>query len=819
MAELGNIFMPNILSSFDVSTIVENLVKLREKILTDPVNQRKSLLQEKRDALQTLKTNVLDLLSSAQIASSYVSYKVFSASLSNLTGTENPSNILSVSTGPEAVPSNFDVQVIQTAQSWKVGSSVFASADITLGSIGISSGNIIEIKGSNTANAKVLRLDPDWTIKQLRDKINELNAGVTAYLVNEGGGVRLVISATKTGADREFITLADVNSIALQNLGFTNGALSGKHQTSTTYLSDVFTKKDVAVGSLIGLNPGEAPSGTISINGRSISIDLNTMTLENIRDAINLSGSGATASVVQEGGVYRLKIDNVTSISDPDHVLETLGVLAQGFQNTISTGQNAQISIDGTIFQSPDNTFTPDETGISGITFTALKSSTDIIRVTVSRDISKIVNYFKNLVDAWNKVMDFINEQIKFDEKTGKAGPLSGEFVLLSVESTMKRAFSGIVEVGQPDGSVKTFTIDKLGFSIDREGKLSLDTSKLSELLQTDFDNTVRALTSIVSQKVVSSGFGSDTTALGLSGEILVNGKSVVINPSDTLRDIALKINSSSDTARAYIKTESGQYKLVIENLAGGLPSLAEVSGTILSDLGLASSSFLIKNKVNLTILNTDSFFFRNQPLRNSLDSNSSTSDTTNNISGSLIIPLSGGGTITVPVVDISVDTLDSLASAINTAAGSTIAQVKEAVVNGQTKYYIQLSGVDTDPAKWGGNQNLLQFLGILKKDENEKNFYTGFAERLRAGLADILSSKGSIGATEDRFDTELSGIDKELSNISDEIERYRAFLYERWSRANALMFQIRGISQFLGITLGTLVQRAQTFGGTQVPF
>lgn len=818
MAEIGNIFMPNILSQFDVSTIVENLVKLREKILTDPVNQRKSLLQEKRDALQTLKTNVLDLLSSVQIASSPVSYKVFSASLSNMTGTENPSNILSVSTGPEAVPSNFDVQVIQTAQSWKVGSSVFTSADITLGSLGISSGDIIEMKGSNTANAKVLRLDPNWTIKQLRDKINELNAGVTAYLVNEPGGVRLVISATKTGADKEFITLADVNSNALQILGFTNGTLSGKHQTGTTYLSDVFTKKDVAVGSLIGLNPGEAPSGTISINGTPISINLNTMTLEDIANAINSSGSGATASVVQEGGVYRLKIEGVSSISDSAHVLESLGVLAQGFQNTISTGQNAQISIDGTIFQSPDNTFTPEETGISGITFTALKSSTDTIRVTVSRDINKIVNYFKNLVDAWNKVMDFINEQIKFDEKTGKAGPLSGEFVLLSVESTMKRAFSGIVEVGQPDGSVKTFTIDKLGFSIDREGKLSLDTSKLSELLQTDFDNTVRALTSIVSQKVVSSGFSSDTTPLGFSGEILVNGKSVVVNPSDTLRDIALKINSSSDTARAYIKTESGQYKLVIENLAGGLPSLAEVSGTILSDLGLASSSFLIKNKVNITTLNTDSFFFRNQPLRNSLDSNSSTSDTTNNISGPLVIPLAGGGTVTVPV-DISVDTLDSLASAINTAAGSTIAQVKETVVNGQTKYYIQLSGVDTDPAKWGGNQNLLQFLGILKKDENEKNFYTGFAERLRAGIADLISSKGSIGATEDRFDTELSGIDKELSNISDEIERYRAFLYERWGRANALMFQIRGISQFLSVTLGTLVQRAQTFGGTQVPF
>jgi Flagellar hook-associated protein 2 C-terminus. len=343
MAEIGNIFMPNILSQFDVSAIVESLVKLRQKILTDPLNTRKSLIQQKQEALLTLKNNLVELLASAQVLSSQISYKVFKPVLTNITGSENPSNIISVSAGPGAVASNFDVQVNQLAQAWKVSSAVFSSSSVTLSSLGVTSGEKIVIKGTDKANAKVLRLDPNWTISQLRDKINELNAGVTAYLVSEAGGVRLIIAGTKTGESREFMTLADVSGNALQDLGLTNGTLSRKYDTlpSGTYQSDAFTKKDEIVGSLLGLASGEAPSGTVTINGTPVSIDLNTMTLEDIKNAINASGSGATASIVEEGGTFRLKIDSVTSISDDNNVLETLGVLAQNYSNVVTAGQNS----------------------------------------------------------------------------------------------------------------------------------------------------------------------------------------------------------------------------------------------------------------------------------------------------------------------------------------------------------------------------------------------------------------------------------------------------------------------------------------------
>ncbi len=813
MADLGPVFTPNLLSPFDVSQIVESLVELRRKIITDPLTQRKNLLQERVGAVSRLKSLVISMLSSAQILASSTSYKVFRASLSNLTGSEDPKNILSASASSDAVQGVFDVQVNQIAQAWKVGSNIFSSADVTLSSLGISSGDKIVIKGVDTANAKVLNLDPNWTLKQLRDKINEMNVGLTAYIVNSGGGVQLVISASKTGEGREFISLANASGTPLQTLGFTTGGVSLKHNFTTYVTSDFFTKNDVAVGQLVGFSAGQAPSGTITVNGNSVSIDLNTMSLQDIKSAIESAAGAGSADVISDGGGFRLKI-NSTNVGWSDAggllVLETLGIMAEDFQNVVLQGKNAQIVIDGSQFSSPDNVFSPSETGITGITFNVLRASSDVIRVTVERDIDRIVGYAKNLVENWNKVVDFMREQARFDENKKSAGPLSGDFSLIATNSAMLRAFSGIIEFPQADGSFKRYTLSSLGFSIDREGKLSLSESKLREALMTDFDGAIYALTSVVNQKIQSGLFSSDTSPLNFSGEMLIEGKSIVVNTSDTLRDIALKINNAMDSVRAYVREVSGKYQLVVEKVGGGLPSLVEVSGNLLLDLQLASNSFKIKNQVNFTAVKTDLFFSDSSPVRNSLDSDTSSPDTVNGISGNIVIPLYGGGTISVSI-DISSNSLQDIANNINSAAGGNIASVRSVTTSEGTKYYIEISGVDTDPTKWGGSPNLLQFLGLVKRDENKVSVHKGFAESLRINLSGLIGIKGEVTSSEDRFNRELTGVDTRLSRIEEELENYRVSLYTRWARANQLMQRTRRLLFFFQSIFSSLVQAANS--------
>jgi hypothetical protein len=395
----------------------------------------------------------------------------------------------------------------------------------------------------------------------------------------------------------------------------------------------------------------------------------------------------------------------------------------------------------------------------------------------------------------------------------------------------MRRALSGIIEIPQMDASFKTYSIASLGLSLDREGKLSVDVSKLRSALEADFEGVVRALTSSIEKKIVSNEFNpndpdnpTDTNPLGISGEILVNGKSVVIYSGDTLRQVAQKINSASDTARAYIKlfrhvlpdnTVVKKYKLIIENLQSGLPDLKEVSGNVLSDLGLASTSFITKNKVSTYILKTDTFFSDTQPVRNVVDQDSSTSDTANNISGAITFKLQDGTPVSISV-DISSDSLSdtnppsglsNIVSKINAVGAS--AELKTTVVDGKVKYYIQISGVSTDPNDWSDTTGgkLLQFLGILKKDENDERFDKGFAERLRENLAAVTGSRGAIGLTESRFQGELTGIDKDLERISEEIEQFRASLYQRWARANQLIAQMNNMLQFFRMLSSALIQ------------
>lgn len=797
MTKLGDVFMPNILSPFNVSDIVENLVELRRKMLSQPISERKKVIEDRSDALSNLRKLGLDFLSTSQAISSVLSYRVFRAELKNLSGTEDPKNILGVSVGPDAVQGNFDVTVNQLAQSWKISSSVFSGADVTLGSLGVASGSRIIVKGSDSADARVIEVDPSWTIKQLRDRINEIGAGITAYIQNVSGGVQLVFSSSRTGASREYMTVVDASGNALQQLGFISSAPDIiKNQRDFHVVSDAFTKKDGSgneIGKLMGFAPGSAPSGTVYIKGVAVTLDLNTMTLEDLKDTINSVVSSGTAEVIQEGGVYRLKINTTDFNDNGTTVLKTIGILAKDFQNVVSYGRNAQITVDGSIYLSSDNVFSPDETGIAGLTFTALRTSSDVIRVAISRDIDRIMKYFSDFVEAWNRVIDFLNEQIKFDEKSGRSGVLSGDFSVQATRSAMRRAFSGVIEVGGSDGLSRTVTIQDLGFSIDREGKLSLNQGKLRELLERDFELTVRAITSATSEKVVGGAFSSDTSPLGLTGEFIVDGKSVVVSPQDTLRDIALRINSASDSVRAYIRTVSGNKKLVIERISGGLPSLADVSGNILVSLGFGSpSDFLVKNQINSTTLRTSVFFSASSPVRNSLDRNIDTQDTANNIAGNIVIPIDGGGTVSI-FVDISSDSLEDIAEKINSSTGSAIASVKQ---DGDT-YYLEISGVRTDPSEWSGNINLLQFLGILKRKENKEAVKVGFAEHMRRELGALLSSKGAIGASRDRVDAELADINKKLTKLDEELESYRATLYERWSRVNQLIVRTRSVMYF----------------------
>ena len=95
-------------------------------------------------------------------------------------------------------------------------------------------------------------------------------------------------------------------------------------------------------------------------------------------------------------------------------------------------------------------------------------------------------------------------------------------------------------------------------------------------------------------QEVVSTPVSSGTTALGQNGSFTINGKTVQINTSDALTDVASKINAAGAGVNAtVINVGTNDYRLIVNSTqTGAVNSIAaaDSGGTVLSSLGLIQS-------------------------------------------------------------------------------------------------------------------------------------------------------------------------------------------------------------------------------------
>ena len=165
------------------------------------------------------------------------------------------------------------------------------------------------------------------SLNDLRDRIDAAGlTGVTASVtsVSHGGltQYRLEIQGTTD------ITDSSGAFEAMEVLGSGGNIID---PIITGAESDAFTSTATSVGSLLGL--GIAPSGTVTIGGQAVAIDLSTDSLTAIQTRITDAGiAGVTATITsgsdEEGNSeFRLRLDGTSDFVDAGNVLESLGVL------------------------------------------------------------------------------------------------------------------------------------------------------------------------------------------------------------------------------------------------------------------------------------------------------------------------------------------------------------------------------------------------------------------------------------------------------------------------------------------------------------
>ena len=101
-------------------------------------------------------------------------------------------------------PAIFDLNVQTLAQAHRIYTGSFASATTVVGSGAIAIDRGSFDGATFTANSNIpavtITIPANATLNSIRDAINNANAGITASVVNDGSGFRLVMGANDTGA-------------------------------------------------------------------------------------------------------------------------------------------------------------------------------------------------------------------------------------------------------------------------------------------------------------------------------------------------------------------------------------------------------------------------------------------------------------------------------------------------------------------------------------------------------------------------------------------------------------------------------------------
>ncbi len=237
----------------------------------------------------------------------------------------------------------------------------------------------------------------------------------------------------------------------------------------------------VSNSGMASLSDTFANSGTLTITydtgsgTETFSIDYTAgQTLEDLVNAINSAQNRVRASVYYDGSAYRLMLSEVdvgASTVETDTVNGVYAINVSGLPSELGTGldtvqnaQNAEITIgSGSPVTSPSNTFSDVITGIT-LEVKDVGSAT----VTVSESYSKVNDFLGNFVKKFNSLVEAV-DSLTF----GEEAPFRGDYTIGRVKTGIVDRLDPLIELGVIDFNGET-------------GKISLNSSRLNELLQSD---------------------------------------------------------------------------------------------------------------------------------------------------------------------------------------------------------------------------------------------------------------------------------------------------------------------------------------------
>jgi flagellar hook-associated protein 2 len=478
-------------SGIEIDKIVPALVAAERAPKQNQLDGLLKTTDAKISALGTLYSAVNEMSTVLQGLNKTSAFQKQSVSSSN-------SSVLTVTSDGNIPTGKFSLQVQQLASSSKV-----VLPSVTGGSAAtFNTGSLAITAGESSINVNITAQNNSLT--GIRDAINTAGEGqgISASIVTDSSGSRLVLSSSKTGAGNDLKVTASQDGVtaganSLSALGFAGGSSVAQLPLIAGDVASTFKQGTLNIA-----------SGEVSLG---IDVDAED-TLDTIMGKINTDGAsqGISASIETVSGGSRLVIRSsngedlsVTASSDDasagQNNLASLASVVGSNSKTIDSAKSALFKVDGLSVEKPTNTVSDVIDGLT-IKLTGVQSADDIaanktVDVTVGQDKSTVRTNLQKFVDSYNKLISTTNSlTIVVPSSAEGERPVTGALV---GDSSVRNLLAGLrkemVSLNSSGNGISSLA--ELGITTQKDGTLSLDSAKLDTMLESKYDQVSEFLT------------------------------------------------------------------------------------------------------------------------------------------------------------------------------------------------------------------------------------------------------------------------------------------------------------------------------------
>jgi flagellar hook-associated protein 2 len=498
---VSTIQLPGLLTGIDTSAIIAQLMAVESRTL-NLYTARKTALEEKRDAISTLKSNLETLRTAVKDLSDAGKLRAFNVASSD-------TDILTAEASADAFEGNHTVVINQlaNAERW-VHTNGKEYADDYVADDGDSHTFIYSYNHKET----ILTTTATTTLQDLVNLINNdpNNPGVTANLLYYNDAYHLVLNGNDPGADYQISVNSSNTEVWESKDAFTS---DDEQATLDTKLIDL---DHLGLGEGDQIQIARKDDENNIINQVTLTITANTR-LERLIAEINDTFDGIAKAVLKNGKIVLTadtsgSVDLSVSLTHNSVEIVEWNISEGGLTAADLAGfgtetgdftrtqpaQDCQFKVDGYPLDDPiegekwfsRSSNTVDDV-ISGVTLHLHDTGT--VQVNLTRNIESVKEKLQSLVDAYNAVISYIQENTAYDATKKIAGVLMGDYVVSTIGSQL---FTPLIS--QTSGFVKDIdaflTPGQIGLQLDRDGVLSLDSDAFDKAIAENYTGVLAVI-------------------------------------------------------------------------------------------------------------------------------------------------------------------------------------------------------------------------------------------------------------------------------------------------------------------------------------